>query len=188
MADAILNDLFSTNNPTKLAELAPKIYVACLAAYNNGRLHGAWIDATQSVSTIQKKIYKMLSESPVAGAEEYAIHDFEDFGSLSLSEYESIQSVQSMATFIVEIGELGAELLVHYGDIETAQDALENYYHGEHENELEFASQLFDDCYLYAVPEAVRSYIDYEMFGRDLFINDYFSLEVNGKCHVFSHH
>jgi antirestriction protein len=25
----------------------PRIYVACLAAYNNGNLHGAWIDATQ---------------------------------------------------------------------------------------------------------------------------------------------
>ena len=24
----------------------PRIYVACLAAYNNGILHGAWIEAT----------------------------------------------------------------------------------------------------------------------------------------------
>lgn len=23
----------------------PRIYVACLAAYNNGHLHGRWIDA-----------------------------------------------------------------------------------------------------------------------------------------------
>ena len=28
----------------------PRIYVACLAAYNNGILHGAWIDAAQVVS------------------------------------------------------------------------------------------------------------------------------------------
>ena len=27
---------------------APRIYVACLAAYNAGRLHGGWIDANQS--------------------------------------------------------------------------------------------------------------------------------------------
>ncbi|WP_447531297.1 antirestriction protein ArdA, partial [Legionella pneumophila] len=25
----------------------PQIYVACLAAYNNGIVHGEWIDATQ---------------------------------------------------------------------------------------------------------------------------------------------
>ena len=28
----------------------PRIYVACLAAYNNGILHGAWIEATEAWS------------------------------------------------------------------------------------------------------------------------------------------
>jgi len=28
----------------------PRIYVACLAAYNNGRLHGRWIDATTAAA------------------------------------------------------------------------------------------------------------------------------------------
>jgi hypothetical protein len=28
----------------------PQIYVACLAAYNNGRLHGVWIDAVRHVA------------------------------------------------------------------------------------------------------------------------------------------
>ena len=28
----------------------PRIYVACLAAYNNGILHGAWIEATDAWS------------------------------------------------------------------------------------------------------------------------------------------
>ena len=30
----------------------PKIYVACLAAYNNGFLHGQWIDANQETEAI----------------------------------------------------------------------------------------------------------------------------------------
>ncbi len=30
----------------------PRIYVACLAAYNNGHLHGAWIDAAQDAWSI----------------------------------------------------------------------------------------------------------------------------------------
>ncbi len=188
MADAILNDFFNTNNSTSITESAPRIYVACLAAYNNGILHGKWIDATQEVGKIRKEIQKMLSESPIAGAEEFAIHNFEGFASLQLNEYESIKTVQSKAMFILSLGELGADLLVHYGDIESAQDALENYYHGEHKNELEFAIQLFEDCYLDSFPEAVKIYIDYEMFKRDIFINDYFSLDSNGKCHVFSHH
>ena len=33
-------------------DITPKIYVACLAAYNNGHLHGEWIDATQDVTVL----------------------------------------------------------------------------------------------------------------------------------------
>jgi Antirestriction protein (ArdA) len=32
---------------------------------------------------------------------------------------------------------------------------------------IEAATQLFDDCYLCDVPEAVRNYIDYEAFAND---------------------
>ena len=32
------------------ANTKPRIYVACLAAYNNGILHGAWIEATEAWS------------------------------------------------------------------------------------------------------------------------------------------
>ena len=62
------------------------IYVACLAAYNNGKLHGCWIDATQELDDIQDQINSMLVSSPEEDAEEYAIHDYEGFGSYSLGE------------------------------------------------------------------------------------------------------
>lgn len=67
-----------------------KIYVACLAAYNNGILHGRWIDATQGEDHIWDGIKAMLDESPIPGAEEHAIHDYEGFEGVSLSEYESV--------------------------------------------------------------------------------------------------
>jgi len=31
----------------------PRIYVACLAAYNAGKLHGEWIDADQDAEAIR---------------------------------------------------------------------------------------------------------------------------------------
>ena len=34
----------------------PRIYAACLAAYNNGHLHGRWIDATQDPETVRLTI------------------------------------------------------------------------------------------------------------------------------------
>lgn len=51
-----------------------RIYVACLAAYNSGYLHGVWIDATAEIDDIQDQINSMLESSfvlqssPVEGA------------------------------------------------------------------------------------------------------------------------
>jgi len=139
--------------------------------------------------TMYKEIHEMLANSPVEDAEEWAIHDYEYFGSLRISENEGVERVVALAEFINEHGDLGAEVLAYYGgDIEDAQDALENYYHGAHESELDSATNLFDDCYAHEVPDHLLGYIDYEKFARDLFISDYFTMEVNGETHVFSYH
>ena len=45
---ASIAPLVATFAPTTLD--TPRIYVACLAAYNNGRLHGRWIDATTRIT------------------------------------------------------------------------------------------------------------------------------------------
>ncbi|WP_435656012.1 antirestriction protein ArdA [Brucella pituitosa] len=42
-----------------------RIYVACLTAYNDGYLHGAWIDADQDPDQIKDEIAAMLVRSPV---------------------------------------------------------------------------------------------------------------------------
>ena len=47
-----------------------RIYVACLAAYNNGILHGRWIDANQDAWAIWDEVSEMLKTSPEADAEE----------------------------------------------------------------------------------------------------------------------
>lgn len=41
----------------------PRIYVACLASYNNGVLHGRWIDASADVADMWPEINAMLRES-----------------------------------------------------------------------------------------------------------------------------
>ena len=42
----------------------PRFYVACLASYNNGILHGAWIEASTDVEEMQSEIASMLRQSP----------------------------------------------------------------------------------------------------------------------------
>ena len=57
----------------------PRIYVACLASYNSGILYGAWIDADQEPDAIMEEVSAMLKASPEEGAEEWAIHDYDNF-------------------------------------------------------------------------------------------------------------
>ncbi|HET6538119.1 MAG TPA: antirestriction protein ArdA [Sphingopyxis sp.] len=94
---------------TSAADSNPRIYVACLAAYNNGHLHGAWIDADQDADEIRDEIAAMLARSPIKDAEEYAIYDYEGFEGVTIKEYATIESVARMATFIY--GSFGNSLL-----------------------------------------------------------------------------
>lgn len=73
----------------------PRIYAACLASYNAGSLHGEWIDATDA-DEIREGIENMLSESRQPIAEEWAIHDYENFGGLRLSEYADLDKVAEL--------------------------------------------------------------------------------------------
>src|ERR1700722_12250921 len=69
----------------------PRIYVASLSDYNAGRLHGEWLDAAQDPEALLAGIGAMSSAEP--GAEEWAIHDYEEFCGVRLGEYASIESV-----------------------------------------------------------------------------------------------
>lgn len=160
-----------------------------MASYNAGRSHGVWIDATEEVEEILEQISSMLSESPEPGAEEYAIHAHEGFYGLKIEAHAGIEEIHEQALFVSEHGELGAKLLTYYyGDLEYAKETLEDYYHGEYESELDYATAFFDECYLDAVPETIRYYIDYDSFKTDIFIDDCFSVEVAGKSHIFVRH
>ena len=91
-----------------------RIYVACLAAYNNGHLHGEWIEVTDEAS-IWEAVQAMLFTSPIEeDAEEWAIHDYEGFEGAQVGEYFSFASVVELADYIRERGALGAEVPVSY--------------------------------------------------------------------------
>lgn len=163
----------------------PRIYVACLASYNNGLLHGKWIDANQSAEEIQNEVNALLAASPVPGAEEWAIHDYEGFG-VRLSEGESFETVAAYAEFITEHGTLAMALLSHFcGDLTEAQQTLENCYAGCHRQLADFAQELTEDTV--TIPEALQYYIDYEAMARDMELNGtVFTIETGfEEVHVF---
>jgi len=100
------------------------------------------IDATQGVDDIQEEINKMLACSPVEDSEEYAIHDYEGFGSYPLGEYEGLESAHEVACFIEEHSELGAELLAHFSSIDEARQAIEDNYCGCYSSLADYAQEL----------------------------------------------
>ncbi len=46
-------------------DYAPRIYIACLSSYNQGILHGVWLDATKEPDELRNDINWLLSWSPV---------------------------------------------------------------------------------------------------------------------------
>ncbi|HBJ92859.1 MAG TPA: antirestriction protein ArdA, partial [Hyphomonadaceae bacterium] len=130
------------------------------------------------------QINEVLKTSPMPDAEEWAIHDYEGFEGLSISEYEGIQSVVEKAEFIEEHGRLGAEVVNHYGDFETAKRALEDDYAGQYDSLADFAQEITEETS--EVPNHLQYYIDWERMGRDLEINDVLAIDMGYReVHVF---
>lgn len=101
-----------------------RIYVACLASYNNGRLYGRWIDVDgKDADELREEVNEILRGSPypnvlvccpvcedvepeacetckgkgkVPSAEEFAIHDHEGFGRM-IGEYTPLDDVAAIA-------------------------------------------------------------------------------------------
>ncbi|WKW52066.1 antirestriction protein ArdA [Rhodomicrobium lacus] len=173
---------------TSTADSNPRIYVACLAAYNNGYLHGVWINADQDADTIRDEITAMLARSPIKGAEEYAIHDHEGFEGVAIEEYAGIERVVRIGAFIAEHGALGAGLLEEFtGDIDQAEAALRDCYHGQFTSLADYMEELTAETV--TIPDALRYYIDWQAMARDAEMGgDFFTVETaHDEVHVFSH-
>lgn len=163
----------------------PRIYVACLAAYNNGYLHGAWIDAT-TPDEIMAGVRAMLADSPLSGAEEWAIHDYEGFEGASLSEYASVETVCALAEFIGEHGRLGAKVHGYFGnDLDAAVAAFEDYA-GEYRSAADFAEELTRDTGT-EIPPSLEYYIDWQAMARDMALNGEILVFQTGfdEVHIF---
>lgn len=157
----------------------PRIYVACLASYNNGRLHGGWIDAAQSKDEIWSEIEEILESSPTPSAEEWAVHDYEDMP--DLGEHPDLDDIAMVGELVERYGISAVKAFS-----EAVSDdffGFEGAYLGIFDSEEDFAMQYAEDVSLLSdVPESLKMYFDWEAFARDLFIDGY-TMEDG---HVFS--
>lgn len=172
------------------AAIRPQIYVASLADYNAGRLHGRWIDADRGVAFIREQIAAMLAESSEEVAEEWAIHDCDNFGGYAVPEFADLETVAEVARLVARHGHVFTALLVHFGgDLEDARTCMEDEYRGTYDNVGAYAAELFEDAYdaaLEQLPNLIRYHIDWDGVGRDLELGgDIFTIECGGSVHIF---
>jgi antirestriction protein len=167
----------------------PRVYVACLAAYNNGRLHGEWIDADQSADELHAAVQRMLAASPEPGAEEWAIHDYEGFGELRLSEWESFERVSAIAEGIAEHGDAFSAWLSYDTSRDvTDMQAFEDAYRGEWDSLRAYAEGFADDIGLYDAAEKSGSHyvtVDIDALERDLDIELYTTKSDHHTVYIF---
>lgn len=164
----------------------PRIYVACLASYNSGILHGRWIDCDVTADEIREEIAEMLAESKEPIAEEYAIHDC-DFHGIRIGEYDDIDTIAELGQLIAEHGEPFALYADNVGIDDATADGFSDAYRGEWDSERAYAENYIDDCYnLDEMMGSLACYFDYDQFAHDLFMGDLYSIRgADGALHVF---
>jgi antirestriction protein len=181
-------------NERDRAHASPKIYVASLADYNDGRLHGAWLDAAQEPEALYEQVGAMLARSPVPGAEEFAIHDYENFGPLRIGEYENLGLVSKLARGVAEHGPAFAHWAALVGTADPDElDRFEDAYLGHAESLEAYAEELLEDLGYpemidRSLPEHLQPYVHIDVggFARDLELSgEIMTSEGDGGVYVF---
>lgn len=184
-------------SPEVVRAVVPQIYVASLSDYNAGRLHGAWLEAAKEPAELEEAITAMLATSKEPGAEEWAIHDYEGFGSLHLGESESVERVSQLAMGIVDYGPAFAYWASIVGDDAEELGRFEEAYQGKWPSLRAYAQDILEDHGIEElldrhVPEGLRPYVrvDAAAFGQDLELSGdiitFGDIGSDGGVHVFS--
>jgi len=164
-------------------KITPRVYVACLASYNAGKLHGKWIDATQCPDDIQADVDAMLAESTEPFAEEWAIHDHEGLG--DIGESESFERVSAIGQAVAAAGDAAPALLAFLDyDYGAAPEDFEDCYAGEWDSMADFAYDFHENTG--DLDHPLIGYVDWEAVGRDMAINNVWTANApNGGVYVF---
>lgn len=144
-----------------------RIYVACLASYNAGILHGVWVNASEDVEEMADEITAMLKASKQPDAEEWRIDDTEGYGFLcnepSLQDVADIESL--MKTHRDE--DLVEAAFSLADNAEEASRYLERFLGCGSDEENICREWLDESGILDAIPEDLRQYFDYDSYLND---------------------
>ena len=172
----------------------PSVYIACLASYNHGILHGGWVSLDGS-EDLAEFIKETLEASSIDEASEWAIHDHEYCG--NISQYEGLSNLKALSEAYqkCETSHINWEAFIAYCEhrgVNLTPDQVEKYeeaFAGQNssletwcEDYLEETGQIDE------LPEGLRAYFNIEAYARDLEINDVFTIKHQGEVLVFWMH
>ena len=122
----------------------PKIYVADLEAYNNGRLSGVWLDLADynNADELMDAIQDFLKTS---GGEEYAIHDVEYVPRSLYSEYMSKNDFEALYEVMETAKRYDLPLEVVEEIVSQYSASAVDEFQGKYDNAEDFAEQLVDE-------------------------------------------
>ena len=153
------------------------IYITNLGKYNEGYLMGEWV----KLPVPADKLDEVLERIGIDGEyEEYFITDYEaSFANLNLSEYTSIEALNSFAERLDEMESWEVEKLAAVLEYETVSSITDIMDIIDHLDDFDILADVEDDeglgryyaeefCTLEAVPVHLRRYFDYEAYGRDI--------------------
>lgn len=161
-----------------------RLYIACLAAYTEGTLHGTWVDPTKT--DLSEAIEEVLASSPVPGSEEWAVHDYDGIPSSfahALGEYPDLEFIDWLAAQS-QREEFEAACL--YSRPDEIREALEQYI-GKFDQVEDYAFELVEEMgFLKILPESMRCYFDYRAYARDLLLSgDIWEVRLEGSSYLF---
>ena len=136
----------------------------------------------------------MLARSPMPGAEEWAIHDYEGFGPVRLGEYEDLATVSQIAQGMAEHGPAFAHWAARCDSTDPDDLArFDDVYLGHWHSLEAYAEDLLDDLGLddlieRSVPDYLQPYVRVDLagFARDLeYSGDVASSEGDNGVYLF---
>jgi antirestriction protein len=169
----------------------PRVYFADLAAYNNGRLRGVWVDFFEGITAeeVQFAIDFMLAKTE---GEEWRIDDIEGFAGIESSDLDRLCAI---ANLIHEHGEGAIKGYLNHRGSDADLEEFAECYIGCYQSEADFCEKyLGEDGGICAAAEEIQVFdwatldlfIDWDAIARDAFINLYYSYEESyQKVHVY---
>jgi antirestriction protein len=183
-----------------------RVWIGCLACYNEGNLLGEWYDVDQATDVTTKALHatggiEVNDEGYVAGRdalygphEELWVFDTDETPHASLSREMSPMEAGEIAERLSDLENEGIDLEAfaaycdHQGEEFTKADTddFQEAYCGVWDDREDYAYNLAED--LGTVPKDhswPASYIDWERAARDLFMDYYTADASGGQIHVF---